>query len=131
MANFFIFIYSLCLSCLITGCSYSPVVDDNLSKHVLVQLIDWHISGLWVINSPVAWVKVTNYNPVPIENIVISYETFNIDGKKLNQAQYTIEEVVAANKSKNFIEQYLGLVDLDTEKLKVSLIGVSRLHQDK
>ncbi len=119
------------LLCQLTACSVAIDEDPELSKHVRVELIDWHVAGLWVVNSPVAWIRVTNYNYVPIENILISYETFDEDGNRLNKADYLIEEEVKPNQAKNFIEQYLGLVDLYSQKLKISLVSVSGLKKKK
>ena len=89
-----------------------------------LSLVDWHISGLWVINSPVAWLKVTNYNSVPIHDIELEYQTFDNTGKPLDKGTFTLEGTVAPHTTKNFIEQYLGLVDLYTEQLKVRLVSV-------
>ena len=59
------------------------------------------------------------------------YETFDEDGNRLNKADYLIEEEVKPNQAKNFIEQYLGLVDLYSQKLKISLVSVSGLKKKK
>lgn len=92
-----------------------------------LELIDWHISGLWVINAPVAWVKVTNYNSVPIHDITMEYQTFDSTGKPLDKGTFTIEGTVAPHTTRNFIEQYLGLVDLYTERLQLRLLSVKEL----
>ncbi len=115
----------------LSGCSQESDSDPDLTKHVRVQLVDWHVAGLWVINAPVAWIRVTNYNYEPIENILIKYETFDSEGNRLNTADYLIEEEVKPNQSKNFIEQYMGLIDLYSQKLKVSLVSVSRVKKKK
>lgn len=100
--------------------------QDNqiVSANTRLELIDWHISGLWVINSPVAWIKVTNYNSVPIHDITLEYETFTTAGKSLGKGTYTIEGTVAPHTTRNFIEQYLGLVDLYSERLQLRLLSV-------
>jgi LEA14-like dessication related protein len=88
-------------------------------------LVDWHVSGFWVINCPVAWIRVTNYNNVPIKEIELKYFTYNYDGQKLDEGKYTIEGTVGPHSVKNFIEQYVGLVDLHSEKFSVQLESVS------
>lgn len=62
------------------------------SANTRLELIDWHVSGLWVINSPVAWVKVTNYNNVPIHEITMEYQTFDTNGKPLDRV-FTLSKV--------------------------------------
>jgi len=90
-------------------------------------LVDWHISGLGIINSPVAWVRITNYNTVPIEDIVLSYATYDYDGKQLNEGTCPIiDGKVPAGQAKDFIELYLGLVDINSEQLSVQLQSVKR-----
>lgn len=91
-----------------------------------MELVDWHVSGLWVINCPVAWIRVFNRNHVPIKNPKISYQTFDWEGKPLSSGTYVLEGEIPAGMVKNFIEQYLGLVDLHSDKLSVSYIGVER-----
>lgn len=91
--------------------------------------MDWHVSGLWVINCPVAWIKVKNYNPVPIHDIKLRYETFDTHGRPLDSGEFTIEGTVPAcygtiPGTKDFIELYLGLVDLYSERLTCKLISV-------
>src|ERR1700729_1605398 len=65
----------------ISGCSPELLLDPELSKNVRIELVDWHVSGLWVINSPVCWFRVYNYNAKPITDITINYETFDFEGK--------------------------------------------------
>lgn len=113
------------LSSLMTGCA-SEGGDAQLTRNTYVELVDWHISGLWVINCPVAWVRVANYNSVPIKNIKLHYQTFDSEGKLLSEGTYIIEdEVVPPGTVRNFIERYLGLVDLASDKLSVRLESVS------
>lgn len=91
-----------------------------------MALMDWHVSGLWVINCPVAWIKVTNYNNVPIHDITLQYNTYDSNGKPLDQGTFTIEGTVYPMESKNFIELYLGLVDLHSDRLSINLLSVKR-----
>jgi hypothetical protein len=119
---------SLCFAMTLTSCAQQTPEDVELAKHTNLELVDWHISGLWVINSPVAWIRVTNYNNVPIHEITFEYKAANLDGQELSRGTYTIEGTVQPNgTTKNFIEQYLGLVDLYTEKLSVKLISVKKV----
>lgn len=102
--------------------------SDALMAHTKVELVDWHISGLWIINSPVAWIRVTNYNQVPIHDITLEYSTFAADGHALDKGTYTIEGSVPPGTSKNFIELYLGLVDLYTERLAIKPLSMRHGH---
>lgn len=123
---------ALALACLVgsgmllSSCGGEMGTDAELSKNVYMELVDWHISGLWVINCPVAWMRVLNYNNVPVKNPKVSYATFDYEGKRLSTGTYTMEGEVPAGQVKNFIEQYLGLVDLHSDKLAVKFIGVER-----
>jgi hypothetical protein len=110
---------------LLVGCG-QIVGDDTLTRNTRITLMDWHISGLWVINSPVAWVRVDNYNNCPIKDITFQYSTYDAQGHPLDVGTYNIEAKVGARNRKEFIELYLGLVDLYSERLKVKLLSVSR-----
>jgi hypothetical protein len=107
----------------VTACGGGETSDTVLMRNTYSELVDWHISGLWVVNCPVAWVRIANYNNVPIKDIQITYKTYDYEGKQLNTT--TLEGEVAPGNVKNFIEQYLGLVDLRSEKLSVQVVGVS------
>ncbi len=100
--------------------------DPTLLRHTRLELVDWHISGFGIINCPVAWLRVTNYNRVAIRDIVLKYTTYNYEGHLLNEGTYTLEDPVAPGRMKNFIELYLGLVDLQTEKLSVQIQSVQQ-----
>ena len=116
------------LACLsLSSCDAIDPEAEQLTKNVQIQLIDWHISGLWVINSPVAWVRINNYNDVPIHEITFEYKAAASDGKPLDHGTFTIEGSVPAHGTKNFVELYLGLVDLYTEKLSIQLLSVHRV----
>lgn len=105
----------------LSGCSSAPPIDNNLLRNTQLELVDWHISGFGIINSPVAWVRVANYNTVPINDIVLRYTTYDVEGHKLNEGTYTLEERVPPGVVKNFMELYLGLVDVQTERLSVQI----------
>jgi hypothetical protein len=109
----------------LSGCA-TEAGDQELTSHTQLELVDWHVSGLWVINCPVAWVRVANYNPVPIKDITFQYDTYDVDGKHLDSGTYTVEETVDPGSVRNFIELYVGLVSLHSDKLSVKLLSVGR-----
>lgn len=98
--------------------------DTNLSKNVYMELVDWHVSGLWVINCPVAWIRVMNYNHVAVKNPKIKYATYDFENKLVSSGTYEMEGEIGPGVCRNFIEQYLGLVDLHSDKLAVQFVGV-------
>jgi nucleotide-binding universal stress UspA family protein len=98
--------------------------DEQLTHMTSASLIDWHVSGLWVINSPVAWVRITNYNSVPIKEVTLSYTTYNAAGHPLDTGTYEIDGTVAPHTTRNFVELYLGLVSLESERLSIKLLSV-------
>ena len=99
--------------------------DAELTKRTYLELVDWHVSGLWIINCPVTWIRVANYNAVPIHDIVFQYNTYDYEGKPLDEGTYTIEDSVAPGTTRNFIELYVGLVNLHSDKLSVKLLSVN------
>ena len=111
---------------ILNGCEGLDPEAEQLATNTRLELVDWHISGLWVINSPVAWVRVNNFNDLPIHDITFEYKTYAADGRHLNTGEFTIEGSVPPHSSKNFIELYLGLVDLYTERLSIQLKHVRR-----
>lgn len=112
------------------GCGPEEPNDAELTKNVKLELVDWHISGLMVINSPVVWVRVTNYNPVSIKDITFEYYTFDAEGLPLDKGVFTIQDnvyhTVYPGEVRNFIEIYLGLVNVRTEALQIKLLSVKR-----
>ena len=109
----------------LSGCS-GPACngDPNLTKNVYIELVDWHIVGLWVINCPVCWIRVSNYNNVPVKNVCFQYKTYGYQGELLTVGTYKIEGEVNVGQAKNFIEQYVGLVDLESDMLSIELLSV-------
>jgi hypothetical protein len=115
----------LVISTALAGCS-SEVGDPNLVKNTYLELVDWHISGFWIINCPVAWVRIKNCNAKPITEITLQYNTYTIDGRPLNEGTFPIENsTLRPGELHNFAELYLGLVDLESEKLTVRIVSVS------
>ncbi len=118
---------------LMVGC-HGPLGpgDPELTKNVHVELVDWHIVGLWVMNCPNAWVRVANYNNEPVKNVRIRYKTFGYKGELLNEGTCTLtsampaDAVVKSGSVKNFIEQYFGLVDLESDMLSIELVSVDK-----
>ncbi len=70
--------------------------------------------------------RVSNYNQVPIKNIVIEYTTYDAVGNQLDRDKYTIDGNVGPGQTKNFIELYFGLVNLYTEQMSIKLISAQR-----
>lgn len=119
------FVFASLSSVALASCSSSPP-ETELTQNCYAILMDWHIAGFWVVNCPVAWVRITNRNPVPVKDPVLQYITYDAAGNPLDHGTYTIEGTIAPGQTKNFIEQYLGLVSLYTERLSVKLQSVSR-----
>jgi hypothetical protein len=125
--NPLICLVSVSMLCLLfcSGCATEPTDEDGLLGNTYIELVDWHIAGFWVINVPVAWVRVKNNNSVPIKDLVLRYRTYAADGTVLNEGTYTLDDTIGAGKVKNFFGEYLGYVDLYTDKLSVDLCKVS------
>ena len=109
----------------ITGCGVDEVGDASLAQNVKVELVDWHISGLWVINAPVVWIRVINYNRVPVKDVTVAYQTFDFDGKQLDHGTYTMDGNVDPGSVRNFMEQYLGIVSVESDKIAIQLHSVA------
>lgn len=118
-ATLFLSVFSM------AGCGVDPG-DPELTKNTRLELVDWHVSGLWVMNSPVAWVRVANYNQVPIHEVTFQYNTFDYENKPLDEGTFTIEGTVPPGSMKNFIELYLGLINLDSQRLSLKLLSVKK-----
>jgi len=115
----------LAMGTLLAGCG-APHGDPELTENTHIELVDWHITGLMVINCPVAWVKVTNENDVPIKDVTFQYTTYDTEGGVMDTSTYTLEGTVQPHTSKQFIEQYLGIVNLHSEQLSVKLLSAER-----
>ncbi|MCA9802564.1 MAG: hypothetical protein KC777_11400 [Cyanobacteria bacterium HKST-UBA02] len=110
---------------LLGGCGAPELhADAALTRNVRLELVDWHIVGLWVINCPNCWFRVENYNEVPIKNVTLRYKTYGYNGELLDTGTYTMDGEVGPGRAKNFIEQYLGLVNLESDMLSVELVSV-------
>lgn len=119
---------SLVLVGCLTACTdvHTLPSKDRYTKNVEIKLEDWHIIGLWVLNCPSAWIRVVNKNSVPIKNITIRYKTYGYKKEVLDTGICTIEQRVEAGCTKNFTEQALGLVNLESDMLSIELIKVER-----
>lgn len=112
--------------CLFLGGCVGPHGDPELTRNTAIELVDWHITGLWVINCPVAWVRVANYNSVPIKDVTFKYYVYDEAGEKKNEGDFTVEGTVPPGTMKNFIELYLGITDLHSDRLKIKLVSVEK-----
>src|SRR5271170_8438389 len=99
--NSTILLVALAFCAFLTGCG-APAGDSQLAANTRVQLMDWHISGFWVINSPVAWIRVYNYNDVPIKEVTIQYNTFDEANNPLDQGTYTIDETILPSQYRQY-----------------------------
>ncbi len=115
--------FLLTLSVTVTGCT-AEAGDSALTANTRIELVDWHISGLWVINCPVCWIRVANYNTVPIKDVTVTYDTYDFDSKPLDHGTYTLDGEVGPGQVKNFIEQYVGIVGVESDKISVHLSTV-------
>ncbi len=116
----------LSLSLMLFSCTAAETGNAELTRQTYLQLVDWHMSGAWIFGSPVAWVRVTNYSPVAIKDVQFKYITYDYQSRKLNDGIYTLEGTIQPGQSKNFIEQYLNVVDIHSEQLSIHLQSVSQ-----
>ncbi len=116
----------LLLGSLTSGCSIESAGNRDLAKNVHVELVDWHISGLLIFNTPICWIRVVNYNNVPIKDVRVRYKTFGYNGQLLSEGKYTMEGVVGPRSVKNFVEQTVGIVDLESDMLSIELDAVEQ-----
>jgi len=126
IASRFLVVASLFIASFCSSCATDEPSDAVLLRNTYCELVDWHITGLWVINCPVAWVRVKNYNNRPIKDVKLKYVTYDFAGTPLDNGTALLEGVVPPGGVWNFIEQYLGLVSLHSEKLSIQVIGVSQ-----
>lgn len=116
----------LLLGSLTTGCSMESMGNRDLAKNVHVELVDWHISGLLIFNTPICWIRVVNYNNVPIKDVRVRYKTFGYNGQQLSEGKYTMEGSIGPRSVKNFVEQTVGIVDLESDMLSIELDAVEQ-----
>lgn len=117
-------IFSTVVVSFLSSCGAHTVGSIELAKNVYVELVDWHISGLWIFNCPVCWVRVVNYNNVPIKEVRIRFKTFGYNGQELSSGTYTMEGTIGARSVKNFVEQTVGVVDLESDMISIELDAV-------
>ena len=122
-------LFCLTVAFFLNSCGSQDVEDPELLRHTRLQLMDWHISGLGIINSPVAWVRIWNDNSVAIGDIVLSYATYDYEGHRLSDGTCPIPDAkVEPHQRHDYIELYLGLVDLHSEQLSVQIQSVGRVE---
>ncbi|MBX3153186.1 hypothetical protein KF728_23695 [Candidatus Obscuribacterales bacterium] len=127
---FAILIGAVFLACvtLTSGCTTHTIGNAELSRNVYVELVDWHVSGLWIFNTPICWIRVVNYNDVPVKDVRVRFKTFGYNGELLSNGTYTMEGSVGPRSVKNFVEQTVGLVDLESDMLSIELDAVESEH---
>jgi len=110
------------------GCASSEEEPDQLlTRNVRCELVDWHPANAFgVVRCPIAWIRIINYNNVPIKHVKVQFVTYDIQGELLNRDTYELEGEVPPGSAQNFTEQYLGLVNTHSEKLGVTLASVDR-----
>ncbi len=91
-----------------------------------VELVDWHVSGLWIFNTPICWIRVVNYNNVPVKDVRVRFKTFGYNGEQLSNGTYTMEGSVGPRSVKNFVEQTVGLCDIESDMLSIELDAVEK-----
>ena len=114
--------FAVCIGA--SGCAPEAQTSDALKQNTRLELVDWHISGLWVINAPVCWVRVANYNNKPIKEVTLAYTTYGYEGQPLDHGTYTLDGEIPPMSMKNFAEQYVGLVNVESDQISISLVSV-------
>jgi len=107
-----------------SSCTTHKFGNAELSRNVYVELVDWHISGLLVFNTPICWIRVVNYNNVPVKDVRIKFKTFGYNGQQLSDGTYTMEGTIGPRSVKNYVEQTVGLVDVESDMLSIELDAV-------
>jgi hypothetical protein len=102
----------------------SNEVNLSLKRNTYAELVDWHTSGPLLFRCPVVWLRVRNYNSVPIKELVFHYTLFDQDDKPVDQGNHTITEEIAPGEVKNFFEEYLWFTDFNSNKLGINLTNV-------
>lgn len=99
-------------------------VNLSLTRNTYAELVDWHTSGPFMFRCPVAWIRVRNYNSVPIKELVFHYTLYDQDGNQVDHGKHTITEEIAAGRWKNFFEQYFWFTSPASCKLQLKLVNV-------
>jgi hypothetical protein len=123
LSTFLLGLFCLTFSVTATSCTPEPG-DKALTANTRIELVDWHISGLWVINAPVCWIRVANYNNAPIKDVTFTYRTYDFEGRPLDTGTYTLDGDIGPGQVKNFIEQYVGIVQVESDKIAIALSSV-------
>jgi hypothetical protein len=109
-----------------SSCTTHTVGSKELARNVYVELVDWHVSGLWIFNTPICWIRVVNYNNVPVKDVRVRFKTFGYNGEQLSNGTYTMEGSVGPRSVKNFVEQTVGLCDIESDMLSIELDAVEK-----
>jgi len=102
----------------LSACGIQPSVKSPLLQKTALELVDW--------NCPVLWVRIANYNGVPVTNARIAYEA-RADGLE-RKGSFTIKEVIPADAVRNFVNIRLGAVNPEYEKISLKLLEVQEIH---
>jgi hypothetical protein len=123
LSGLLVVIFIVCTT-LTAGCTTHTIGNAELARNVYVELVDWHVSGLWIFNTPICWIRVVNYNDVPVKDVRVRFKTFGYNGELLSNGTYTMEGSVGPRSVKNFVEQTVGLVDIESDMLSIELDAV-------
>jgi hypothetical protein len=116
---------ALSIMALLAGCSEQHPEVNGLLRNTYCELVDWHsTSAFGLVSCPIAWFRVGNYNPIPIKNIKVRYQTYDREAHLVSEGDYVIDESVPPGTARNFTEQYLGLVSTHSDKLAIKLVSV-------
>lgn len=109
----------------------SSSLSDYLRKNTFVRIVDWNSDWFLFLCWPSIWLKVRNYNSLPIKNVTIRYRTYNDEGKLLNEGTHVLAGEIKPGESKNFFSQSPGLIDFASSKLSVDLVNVKCAVDEK
>jgi len=69
---------------------------------------------------------LTNQNHFPVKDILINVKSYAASGTLLNSKDYTIYDIIPANKSKTFRDINLGFVDSQGRKSNIEIVRAFR-----
>jgi len=103
---------------LMAACNIQPSRQSPILQRTVLELVDW--------NRPVLWVRIANYNLVPVTNAQIVYEA-HADGQE-SKGTFTIKEAIPAGAVRNFVNIRLATVSPQSEKISLKLIDVEEIR---